>query len=172
MGVFDPAELAREALRQSVNRGERMVAPEGLRGVLASPAGCFVSLFRNGELRGCIGTIEPELPTLADEVIKNAISASSRDPRFVAVTPGELGEIEVTVDVLQPPVRTDFEDLDPLSFGIVVSKGGRRGVLLPGVSGIDTAADQVEIACQKAGLSPGEPDLEIYRFEVNKYGPA
>ena len=171
MRVFDPAELAREALRQFVCRGEKMAAPRGLSGVLASPAGCFVSLYEAGGLRGCIGTIEPDRSSLAEEVIKNTVSASSRDPRFSAITPGELGDVVVTVDVLQPPVRADFEDLDPVSFGVVVSKGSRRGVLLPGVAGVNTAGEQVRIACEKAGLSPGDPDLQIHRFEVKKYGP-
>ncbi|HCC69074.1 MAG TPA: AMMECR1 domain-containing protein, partial [Nitrospiraceae bacterium] len=103
---------------------------------------------------------------VATEVIQNAISASTQDPRFPSVSLTELNEIKYSVDVLSPPERVyDKTDLDPKRFGIVVKKGLRSGLLLPDLEGVDTVEEQLSIVRLKAGISPVE-DIEIYRFKV------
>jgi len=129
-----------------------------------------VSLKKMGELRGCIGTVAPSYGTLADEVIHNAIAAATEDPRFDSVDAGEVAALDISVDVLGPPEPVSgFMDLDPKRYGVIVEKGPRRGLLLPDLEGVDTAAKQVSIACRKAGLSLSEPGIKMYRFEVVRY---
>lgn len=135
--------------------------------------GCFVSLHKlDGELRGCIGTIEPQEKNLAEEIRRNAISAAFRDTRFQALQKVELDSIEFSVDVLTPPERIyDLEDLDPLIYGVIVSDGKyNRAVLLPSLPGIDTLEKQLNIVKRKAGLERKNiEDLEIYRFSSTRY---
>jgi AmmeMemoRadiSam system protein A len=159
--------LARQAI-------ESFLADKPLPGIVDMPgfdraAGTFVSIKKKGQLRGCIGTIEPIYATLVEEVINNAVSAATRDPRFPSITEDELGEITISVDVLTPtePVSS-LEELDPDRFGIVVKSGVRKGVLLPDLPGVDTAKQQVEIAMNKAGISRPE-DVQLFRFEVKRY---
>jgi uncharacterized protein len=135
--------------------------------------GCFVSMHKsNGDLRGCIGTIEPKEQNLVLEISNNAISAAMRDSRFKPVTPDELEDIELSVDVLtKPEPVVTFSELDPLIFGVVVSDGmGKKAVLLPGLQGIDTVEKQLGVVKCKAGLAdcPDE-NLVIYRFTSNRY---
>lgn len=133
------------------------------------PAGVFVSIKKKGQLRGCIGTIQPVFPNLKEEVVNNAVSAATRDPRFPPLTEDELGDIDISVDVLTPPEPiSGMEDLDPTRFGVIVQSGPRKGVLLPDLPGVDTAEDQIRIAMNKAGISQGE-DVWLFRFEVNRY---
>jgi len=132
-------------------------------------AGVFVSLKLDGSLRGCIGTISPTTPSLADEIIRNAISAGTEDPRFPPVTEEELSRIEYSVDVLGKAEKIDSHDeLDPVRYGVIVTKGHRRGLLLPNLEGIDTVEEQVSIALRKAGISPHE-DYRLERFEVVRH---
>ncbi len=135
---------------------------------LPSRAGAFVSLHRGGVLRGCIGTILPVHDTLATEVVHNAIEAAFHDPRFPALERHELGDLEVKVDVLRPPESCTLEDLDPSKYGVIVSSGWRRGLLLPDLEGVDDVDAQVRIAMQKAGIRPGEP-CGFERFRVERY---
>ncbi|MCB2219096.1 MAG: AmmeMemoRadiSam system protein A [Bacteroidetes bacterium] len=134
---------------------------------------CFVSLhLQNGDLRGCIGTIEPQEKNLVQEISRNAISAAMKDSRFHALTLEELDEISFSVDVLtEAEPISDLDELDPQIYGIVVSDGSfRRGVLLPGLEGIDTVEKQIEIAKRKAGLNRSElHELTIKRFTSNRY---
>jgi MEMO1 family protein len=160
--------LARHAITSYVARGA-----EADPWVLEDPslperAGAFVSLHIDGRLRGCIGTIEPTQPTLAMEVAHNAVQAATADPRFPPVTAAEVPLLDVKVDVLHPPQECSFERLDPSRFGVIVSCGWRRGLLLPDLEGVDTAAQQVEIARQKAGIGPSEP-CALERFRVDRY---
>lgn len=139
--------------------------------ILSEPAGCFVSIKTVArELRGCIGTIEPARATLAQEIITNAISAATRDPRFPPVRAEELPHLRFSVDVLSTAEPARFEDLDPQIFGVIVEDetGRHRGLLLPAIDGIETPAQQVAIAARKAGLSPGAP-LRLYRFRVRRF---
>jgi AmmeMemoRadiSam system protein A len=162
-------QLARASLEHYL-RTNRLLpvsdpAPPGMQG----RAGAFVSLKKHGELRGCIGTIEPVRSNLAEEIIYNAVSAGVEDPRFRAVQPEELPELTISVDVLSPSEPIDSEDeLDPRRYGVIVRGRGRVGLLLPNLEGIDTVAEQVGIARQKAGLRPDEP-VRLARFEVVRY---
>ena len=162
--------LARQSYEYYVKTGKRMPRPEGLPDwLLKERAGCFVTLHKFGELRGCIGTIAPTQPCLADEIIHNAVSAAARDPRFPAVRAGELDDIDCSVDVLAAPEDIADESLlDVKEYGVIVTRGGRRGLLLPNLDGVDTVADQVAIARHKAGIGPDEP-VSLQRFKVTRY---
>jgi len=131
-------------------------------------AGAFVSLHRGGELRGCIGTIGPTQATLAEEVAHNAIEAAVHDPRFPPLGLDELSDLDVKVDVLHAPESCDIEALDPHTYGVIVTQGWRRGLLLPDLDGVDDVATQVSIAMRKAGID--EPTgCELQRFKVDRY---
>jgi AmmeMemoRadiSam system protein A len=146
------------------------VKPEDLPGELTeNRAGAFVSIHKHGKLRGCIGTILPTRDSLAEEIIFNAVSASTQDPRFDPITPEELPWLEINVDVLGDPEPIDSPaQLDVKRYGVIVSKGGRRGLLLPDLEGVDTVEQQISIAKQKAGIRPGE-QVSLQRFEVIRH---
>jgi AmmeMemoRadiSam system protein A len=128
-----------------------------------------VSLKVRGVLRGCIGTFQPTESDVAHEVVRNAVSAATQDPRFPAVRTGELDTLEYSVDVLTSPERIqDSRELDPRRYGVIVRSGSRRGLLLPDLEGVDTVEYQISIAMQKAGIPPGAP-VELSRFEVKRY---
>ena len=133
-------------------------------------AGAFVSIHKNGALRGCIGTIGPTKDFLAEEIIENAISASTRDPRFSPITKEELFELEINVDVLGEiePIASE-EELDVIRYGVIVRKGNKQGLLLPNLDGVDTIEEQLSIAKRKAGLSPDEEGCDLYKFEVVRH---
>jgi AmmeMemoRadiSam system protein A/AmmeMemoRadiSam system protein B len=166
-----PPALARDAVETFVRSGKVLDSTRFIRGLLSVRAPCFVSLKTlNGELRGCIGTIEAACGTLAGEIIANAISAATNDPRFDAVQPEELANLRYSVDVLFPPEETVMEDLDPSVYGVIVEdeSGARRGLLLPDIPGVDDRVHQVQIAARKAGIGRGEP-VRLYRFKVERY---
>ena len=125
---------------------------------------------RDGELRGCIGTVEPTEDTLAEELIANAISAATHDPRFLPVTADELPSLRYSVDVLSAPEPATFAELDPAVYGLIAEDddGSHRGLLLPAIEGVDTATKQVEIARRKAGIAAGTP-LKLSRFLVQRF---
>lgn len=161
--------IARAALEQ-YSRGKKY-KPDHSRipGEFGKPAGVFVSLKRHGQLRGCIGTTAPQYGNIVEETINNAISAGHRDPRFYPVRDEELHDLDISVDVLHPPEPVaGKEELDPQRYGVIVKSGRRQGLLLPNLEGVDTVEEQVSIAMQKAGISPGEP-VELERFEVVRY---
>lgn len=165
-------ELARNAVEAYVLRG-RVVEPPPFpeTSPLVRPSACFVSIKTAGhELRGCIGTVEPERATLAEEVIFNAVKAATRDPRFHPVSGDELPSLLYSVDILGSPEPARFEDLNPAIFGVVVidRSGSRRGLLLPDIESIETADQQVGVAARKAGIKPGEP-LRLYRFRTRRF---
>lgn len=137
--------------------------------LLDTRAGTFVSLKLDGNLRGCIGTIAATKDTLAEEIIHNAISACSQDPRFPPVTPEELEGLVYSVDVLGPTEHiSSSKDLDVKKYGVIVSKGYRRGLLLPNLEGVDTIEQQLDIACKKGDITMDE-DPELERFEVIRH---
>lgn len=163
--------LARAAVEQFVREGTELKISPADSELLQARAACFVSLKTlDGELRGCIGTIEPAQDTLAAEVVANAISAATRDPRFAPVALEELASLHYSVDVLSATESTRLEDLDPAIYGVIVEDevGLLRGLLLPALEGIDTAVKQVEIASRKAGITPGTP-IRLRRFSVSRY---
>ena len=140
--------------------------PEALTG---RRAGAFVSIHKQGRLRGCIGTIGPTRDSLAEEIVHNAVSAAARDPRFDPIRPDELKWLEINVDVLGEPEDIASEaELDVKRYGVIVSRGHRRGLLLPDLEGVDTVRQQVEIARQKAGIGPTEK-VSLQRFEVVRH---
>lgn len=161
--------LAAEAVGQYVLSGRTLEPPDNLPEELSDRAGVFVCIKKFGELRGCIGTIEPTQPTIAHEIITNAISAATRDPRFLPVEPNDLDHLACSVDVLAPaePIE-DMGQLHPKNYGVIVECGMRRGLLLPNLDGVDTVEDQVSIACKKAAIRVDEP-FRLYRFEVKRY---
>ena len=162
--------LAREAVEAYVLRREVLDVPAGLPDeMLSVQAGAFVSIHEHGDLRGCIGTIAPTRSCVAEEIIGNAISASTRDPRFPAIMPDELPWLDINVDVLGEPEDIDSEDeLDVKRYGVIVSCGRRRGLLLPDLDGIDTPEQQVEIAMKKGGIHKFEK-YKLQRFEVIRH---
>lgn len=162
--------LARATVDSYIGSGTLPSIPEDFpEDYLERSAGTFVSLHEHGELRGCIGTIAACQASIAEEVIANAVSASTKDPRFPAVRPDELDFLEYSVDVLGKPERIDsLDELDPKRFGVIVTNGWKRGLLLPDLEGVDTVEDQVAIAMRKAGISAGEP-IELERFEVIRH---
>jgi AmmeMemoRadiSam system protein A len=162
--------LARKALETYVRTGDALEAPDPLPTELRGRAGAFVSLKKEGELRGCIGTIGPTRKNLAEEIIAMAIEAGTDDPRFHPVGADELDDLTYSVDVLgEPEDIPGPEHLDPRRYGVIVEKGRRRGLLLPNLDGVDTVKEQVDIACRKAGLTPGDPGIKYQRFEVTRH---
>lgn len=160
--------LARRAIETYVRDGD-IIDPEALVGTeYPAQAGAFVSLHRDGDLRGCIGTIAPTSASLAEEVVHNAIEAATRDPRFPSVHAIELSELDIKVDVLHAPESCTLEDLDPADYGVIVSSGNRRGLLLPDLEGVDDVATQVGIALRKGGIAAHER-CAIERFKVDRY---
>lgn len=167
-------ELARAAVELYVREHKRLPAPQALPAEMQEPAGAFVSLHQGGELRGCIGTISPQRANLAEEIIDNAISACTRDPRFMPVAPEELDQLEISVDVLTTPEPIEsIADQDPKRHGLIVqSRRSRwkRGLLLPDLETIDTAEKQLHYTRElKAGITDPDEPVELYRFEVQRY---
>ncbi|ABB14018.1 AmmeMemoRadiSam system protein A [Carboxydothermus hydrogenoformans] len=161
--------LAREALETYVRTGKTITPPDPLPEIFKRKAGVFVSIKKDGELRGCIGTIAPATENLAEEIIRNSLEAGLHDPRFEPVEEHELDELTYSVDILYPPEEVrDLSELDPKKYGVIVSKGFRRGLLLPNLEGVDTVEKQLAIAKRKAGIAPDEP-VKIERFLVERY---
>ena len=166
----DYVKLARRSLESWITDHRKISVPEGLPEEMTSTrAGAFVSIHKHGNLRGCIGTTAPTANCVAQEIINNAISASTRDPRFTPITPDELKWLEISVDVLGEAEDIDSPaELDVKRYGVIVSCGGRRGLLLPDLDGVDTIDEQIAIALQKAGISPDEA-YTLQRFEVVRH---
>ena len=167
-----PVRLARSTIEAYVHDGRG--TPSQPTPTLDDPslpvrAGAFVSLHENGELRGCIGTLGPVCDTLAEEIMRNAVEAATRDPRFPPVAPDELDALDIKVDVLhEPEPIASLDDLDPAVYGVIVTSGWRRGLLLPDLEGVDTAQQQLSIAMRKAGIASGEP-VSLERFRVDRH---
>lgn len=162
--------LARKSLEHYIKYGEIMDVPKDLsKELLENRSGVFVSLKKDSMLRGCIGTIEPTKENTAMEIIRNAVSAGVEDPRFPQVEEDELDDIVYSVDVLKEPEKIDsIKELDAKKYGVIVSKGIKRGLLLPNLEGIETPEEQVDIALRKAGIRPNE-DYSMERFQVERH---
>jgi MEMO1 family protein len=166
-------ELARATIEAHV-RGGRLPQPANLTPEMKRRAGAFVTIHRHGQLRGCIGTIQATQENVAEEVIENAVSAASRDPRFPPIGEHELPDLDVKVDVLgeAEPVE-GVEDLDPKRYGLIVQSTRhpwKRGLLLPDLEGIDTAEKQLYwTRYHKAGITDPEEPVQLFRFEVKRY---
>lgn len=162
--------LARISLETWVKDGKPASLPEGLSdGLMKNRAGVFVSLKKDGELRGCIGTISPVRKNIAEEILHNAVSAGVHDPRFEPVTADELNDLVYSVDVLGEPEPIEtIDELEVKRYGVIVSRGDRSGLLLPNLAGVDTPQQQVEIALRKGGIRQDEP-FRMERFEVVRH---
>ena len=162
-------DVARAAI--AAHLASRPYDPPPLPAPWDAPRAVFVTLRApNGELRGCIGRTAPAFRRLADEITDCAVGAAARDPRMVPVGPDELPSLRVEVSVLAPPEPApDRAGLDPTRYGVVVSAGPRRGVLLPDIEGVDDVDTQLRIACRKAGIDP-DGAYRVERFRVDKVG--
>ena len=168
----DPyVQLARASVEHYILRHRKMEMPQDLPAELtARRAGAFVSIHEHGKLRGCIGTISPVRDCLAQEIIDNAVSASTRDPRFDSIRADELKWLEISVDVLGDPEPVSSPDeLDVKRYGVIVTKGRKRGLLLPDLEGVDTVEEQISIAKSKAGIAEWDKRVELQRFEVVRH---
>jgi len=161
-------KLAKETVERYIREG-KTPKPKKLTPEMRERAGVFVSLHKHGQLRGCIGTFEPEEKNVAEEIIANAISSSTGDPRFPPVTASELDDLEYNVDILtEPEPATDMSQLDHKKYGVIVESGWKKGLLLPDLEGVDSVEEQIAICRLKAGISVGEP-IKLYRFQVRRF---
>lgn len=166
-----PAEFAKLIVETHIKEGKKPSLPTSLIGIDITKAGAFVSIkTSNGDLRGCIGTIFPTKNTVIEEIIHNAIAASTQDPRFEAVKRFELKNLVYSVDILHPPESVkSLTELDPMVYGIIVaSQSGKQALLLPDLEGIETVEDQVAICMNKAGIASQEA-ISVSRFKVDRY---
>lgn len=162
-------QLARRTIETYLKEDKVIEPPLELAPEMKEKAGVFVSLHRQGQLRGCIGTFSPTTGSVAQEVIRNAIESATRDPRFPPMEADELEGLEISVDVLSSPepVRSTAE-LDAKQYGVIVKSGWRRGLLLPDLEGVDTPEEQIAICRRKGGIGENEP-VELLRFKVRRY---
>lgn len=168
MEQTEQGKLARQSLQYYLQHQEIMPVP-AVSEQLEQSAGAFVSLKKHGKLRGCIGTFLPTKQTVAEEIIHNAVSAGTEDPRFWPVTLDEMPEIQISVDVLMIPEPIDsLDQLDSQKYGILIKSGSKTGLLLPDLEGVDTVQQQIDIARQKAGINIHEK-IKIFRFKVSRY---
>lgn len=168
-GASSLVKLARDTITLYLKSGQRLMPELKIVEEFSSPSGTFVSIKKGGHLRGCIGTFGPTKENIAEEVVSNAISAATRDPRFPPITESELDELDISVDVLTSPEKVKGkEGLDPKRYGLIVQSGYRRGLLLPDLEGVNTVEEQIAICRQKGGIAPYEP-VELLRFEVVRH---
>jgi len=166
--VHPLVRLAKRSVESYVRRG-KVIEVKRLTPEMKPKAGVFVSIHKGGELRGCIGTTEAQRNNVAEEIIVNAISSVVRDPRFYPITADELKELEYSVDILTKPKPVKSrKQLDARRYGVIVERGGRRGLLLPDLEGVESTSEQINICRLKAGIGPDEP-VKLYRFEVERY---
>jgi len=167
--VHPYVELAVTAIQTYVREGKKIPLPRPLPEGMAVRSAAFVSIKKQGVLRGCIGTILPAHPSLAEEIIENSISSATRDTRFPPVGPDELGALTVSVDVLSPPEPVaSVAELDAKKYGVIVQSGSRRGLLLPDIEGVDTPEEQVAICRRKGGIGT-EEEISLQKFTVTRY---
>jgi len=179
--------LVKQVVENYIKNGKIISPPENLpREFLTRKAGTFVTIMKDGELRGCIGTYLPTKENIAEEIIHNAIAAATEDYRFGPITKEELPELSYTAYILsEPELVKDISELNPKKFGIIIKTAPiipsgdvvfnghmptKSGLLLPDLEGVDTAEQQISIACQKGGIDPSKEKILIYRFTTEKYG--
>ncbi len=161
--------LARRNLENYFKTGKSLTVKDiEDKDLLNDKKGVFVSLKLSGELRGCIGTIEAVTDSVGEEILNNSLSAAFNDPRFSPLREDELYQLDISVDLLHPAEKCGFKDLDPQNYGVIVTSGRKRGLLLPMLEGIDSSEEQVSIALQKAGIRKNE-SYEIERFKVDRF---
>jgi MEMO1 family protein len=162
--------LAQYAVENYLKSGKKVTMPDWVPTEMKqNKAGVFVSIKKKGQLRGCIGTIYPTTGNIAEEVMRNAVASSVEDPRFVPIHQNELPALTFSVDVLGDPEPISTTDLlDVKKYGVIVSLGRKRGLLLPNLDGVDTVEEQVTIALKKAGIG-GNEHFSLERFEVVRH---
>lgn len=164
--------LARRALEARVGRAPAPAPEQG--GVLDEPRGAFVTIRRDGELRGCLGRIQPGDP-LSHTIADLGASVADSDPRFNPVAPAELDEIDVEISILTPEREVhSVGEIEPGRHGLIVEQGHRRGLLLPQVAseqGWD-AETFVSQTCRKAGLPADawKHGARMFVFEAEVFG--
>ncbi|MBU1026847.1 MAG: AmmeMemoRadiSam system protein A [Candidatus Margulisbacteria bacterium] len=162
-------KLARKTIETYIKEGKIITVPADISGEMKQKAGVFVSIHKNGQLRGCIGTFKPTTQSVAEEIIRNAIEASTQDPRFNPIQADELDDLEIKVDVLTDPAPIEsVKDLDAKKYGVIVVSGAKRGLLLPDLPGVNTPEEQIEICKKKAWIDDDEP-INLFRFEVRRF---
>jgi AmmeMemoRadiSam system protein A len=166
-------KLAKETVESYIKTGKIPPLPKTLpQKMLSRRAGVFVSIYKNRELRGCIGTYLPTEPNIAEEIIANAIAAATRDYRFSPITPEELSQLSYSVYILEEPRQIkNLDELDPKKYGILIkSETGKTGLLLPELDGIDTVEKQLAAVCRKCGVRLSEEKIIICKLGAKKYG--
>lgn len=159
--------LAKEAVENYIREKKIVGTPQGL---LDRKSGVFVTIKKQGQLRGCIGTYLATRENIAEEIIRNAIAAATEDHRFGPIQEKELSSLSYTVYLLkEPELVKDMAELNPKKYGIIIKSGLKSGLLLPDLEGVDTVEKQIAIACQKAGINPSQESILIYRFGVEKH---
>ena len=171
MDTHSYVKLALEAIHYYLLKGEILPCPFPIPSGMETRLGVFVSIKikKNGNLRGCVGTIEPSQENLAKEIIKNAVSAATHDPRFKPIKIEELEKLLFSVDILTPLEQIDSPDkLDPKQYGLFIKGNGKQGTLLPDLKGVDSTEKQIDICLKKATI-PENSNYQMYRFEVERY---
>ena len=162
-------ELARKSIKSYIINNKVLETPSPLPDGMKEKAGVFVSLHKKDDLRGCVGTFSPTKENIAEEIIANAVSASTQDPRFSPVRADEIDDLDISVDILSPYEKIDnISCLDPKKYGVIVKSGWKKGLLLPDLEGVDTPEQQISICKRKGGIDEGE-EIELFRFEVKRY---
>ena len=162
--------LAKESLEYTLKNSKILPTPNDIdKELLNQKAGVFVTIYKYGNLRGCIGTIYPTKKNIAEEIITNAVSAGTNDYRFEPIQLEELSLLTYKVDVLCEPEEVfDLSQLDIKRYGVIVTRGRQKGLLLPNLEGVDSVKEQISIAKSKAGL-PDTAEVKIERFEVVRH---
>lgn len=179
--------LAKQAVENYIKEKKIISPPETLpKEFLTKKFGTFVTIEKNGQLRGCIGTYLPTKENIAKEIIANSIAAATEDYRFGPIREEELFYLSYAVYILNKPEQIkDIKALNPKKYGIIVKSQGfsspdvifdpaprpyqKSGLLLPDLEGVDTVQKQISIACQKGGIDPQKEKIIIYKFSVEKY---
>ncbi|QPJ62901.1 MAG: AmmeMemoRadiSam system protein A [Candidatus Nitronauta litoralis] len=162
-------QLARNAIQHHLDSGKKLVPPENIQSSFSKPTGAFVTLYQDGSLRGCIGSLKPQTQSLAEEVVRNAILAATKDPRYDPVSHSEIDGLTIRIEVVTPPEPVDdISNLDPKVDGLIVRSGKKQGVLLPGIEGIETVDQQEKICRSKGGIKNNE-NVAYSRFRVEQH---
>ncbi|KPJ55261.1 hypothetical protein AMJ47_00035 [Parcubacteria bacterium DG_72] len=175
--------LAKETVERYVREKKIIEPPKELSN---KKSGVFVTIKKEGRLRGCIGTYLATKENIAEEIISNAIAAATEDYRFGPIQKEELYKLSYIVYILsKPELIKNLKELNPKKYGIIIKTvpisssrtdvmfNGhavpKSGLLLPDLEGVDTIEQQISIACQKARINPGMEKIIIYKFRAEKY---
>lgn len=163
--------LAKQAVETYIKKREIISPPDDFPSkFLKKKAGVFITIEKNGELRGCVGTYLPSKNNIAEEIISNAAGAANEDYRFSPIQKKEIPYLSYTVYILSKLKKVfSTKSLNPKKYGVIVKSGLKTGLLLPFLKGIDTAEKQISIACQKAAINLKKEQIEIWRFKTEKH---